>query len=393
MSRGITRSSYYFENHQHVIIAAFDIIAKGLTLDFTNLCELLKDRKQFDNCGGAPFISGLFFAIPTSAGLGEYLDTITRKQALRIAILEGVHNVRRAYEDQEQSAEVIEGITRTAAKLAQLGHRANKPTIAQTVMKVINDRQKRAENPRDVTGLTTYLGRLDRATSGLLRGDLRLICAPENTGKTILLLNELECVAVHHGMPALIIEMEMTREKLVRCMAASLACVDIDDERDIKLSQEDETKWKEAMQRIAQSKLTIECGTYTRNDISAVCRAWKANNPEGRHIAIDNLQIIEHRDREGSTEASELKKDAYALKALALELDVTISVASQQSGDTTKGSRGPAEAADMVLLLTERELKVKKSRSGGKGVKVPITIHSKYQRIEEREEDENDVDI
>lgn len=387
-ARGMTREVFSIERHRIVALAVFDLTARGQPVEFATLSQLLIDRKQFETVGGADFVSNLFHAIPSGANTDHYLSLVAQKFTLRTVILESMENVKRAYEEQEDVDSIVGDVAGSAHRIAQIGHRANKPKIAEIVMKVINDRQKAQDAPREVCGLSTFWPDLDAKTGGLLRGNLRCICAPPNTGKTIALLNELECVAIHHGMPALIIEPEITRERIVLNLSASLAWLPIDDIRNNKLTIDQEKEWCAAMAKIAGAPITLEAGDFNRKEVVAIARAWKANHPNGRYIALDGLQLLRHWDRENRSVADEIKADARALKMLANELDVTVSVASHQTGETAKGSRGPEELADMMLLLSDDELKVKKSRSGGKGFTLPITIDSDHQRIIQREEDE-----
>lgn len=388
LARGMTREVFSVQRHQFIALAAFDLTARNQPVEFATLSQLLTDRKQFEAVGGADFVSSLFTAIPTGVNTEHYLNIVAQKFTLRTVILEGMESIRMAYEEQEDVEAVVGNVCGSANRIAQIGHRASKPKIAEIVMKVINDRQKAQDAPREVCGLSTFWPDLDAKTGGLLRGNLRFICAPPNTGKTIVLLNELECVTITHGMPALIIEPEITRERIVLNLSASLAWLPIDDIRNNKLTIDQEKTWCEAMSKIAGAPITVEAGDFNRKEVVAIARAWKANHPQGRYIALDGLQLLRHWDRENRSVADEIKADARALKMLANELDVTVSVASHQTGETAKGSRGPEELGDMMLLLSDDELKVKKSRSGGKGFSLSITIDSDHQRIIQRKDEE-----
>jgi replicative DNA helicase len=390
VSLGITRDYFHVPKHRTFAEAVFCLLAEGKPIETLMVGQWLQDRNKLEEVGGPGFVMSVFQAMPTAMQASHYAQIITDKHRLRMIAIRCTDYAQRAIAEQSEVDGLSGEVISFSAELSCIGQRGSEPTIAETVMKVINDRHKAQEKPREVAGLATFFPSLDRDTGGLLRNNLRFICAPPNTGKTVLMLNDVECVSVINGLPSLVISFEMTREQLVTRLSASIAGVSIDDVRNNRLTMDEEAKWAEAMTKIAGAPITIKNEKYTIYELGNICRAWKANNPTGRLISIDGFQGIKFRLRDNVSVADQLKRHAVELKDITKELDVTMDVASHmdEKAERTKGSRGPEEDGDMVLILTTSTLTVKKSRSGGKGLEIPIHIHEQHQQVYERKVDE-----
>lgn len=385
VSLGITRDYFHVPKHQTVIESIFYLLASGKPVEPLIVCQWLTDRNKLEEVGGSAFVYALFQAQPTASNASHYAEIVIQKYALRQIIIDCTNASQRAIGEQSEVADIISSLTTTATKLAHIGQRQHEPTIAETVMQVINNRQKAQDSPRDVVGIKSLFPSLDAATGGMLRNNLRFWCAPPNTGKTVAMMNNIECVAIINRLPALIFSFEMTRAEIVLRLSASVAGLSIDDIRANRLTTEDEGKWAEAMNSIARAPITIKEGSYNISDIGNISRAWKANNPTGRLITIDGFQGIKFRLRDNISIADQLKRHSTALKEITKELDVTMDVASHmdEKGERTKGSRGPEEDGDMILVLTTHKLTVKKSRSGGKGMEIPVYVNEEKQQVYE----------
>ena len=67
------------------------------------------------------------------------------------------------------------------------------------------------ENKNDVTGVPTGFVDLDRMTSGLQPGDLIIVAGPPTMGKTTLVMNMAEHVALPEKKAVAVFSMEMSR--------------------------------------------------------------------------------------------------------------------------------------------------------------------------------------
>ena len=89
------------------------------------------------------------------------------------------------------------------------------------------------ENPNDITGVPTGFADLDRMTSGLQPGDLIIIAARPSMGKSALVTNIAENVALDkkNPRPVALFSLEMSEGELAQRFIASQATIKGDDLR------------------------------------------------------------------------------------------------------------------------------------------------------------------
>lgn len=69
---------------------------------------------------------------------------------------------------------------------------------------------ERAENPEEVPGLEVGMAEYDKVTNGAVGGDCIVVCAESKTGKSVLLTNWAEKIAIQDQLPVLYIDTEMS---------------------------------------------------------------------------------------------------------------------------------------------------------------------------------------
>ena len=70
-------------------------------IDLISLTQVLMDRSQLDNVGGAAALADIYSFAPSTAHFEFYLDIIKGKTTLRLIIQACTESITRAYEDQE----------------------------------------------------------------------------------------------------------------------------------------------------------------------------------------------------------------------------------------------------------------------------------------------------
>src|ERR1044071_449271 len=109
-----------------------------------------------------------------------------------------------------------------------------------------------------ITGIASGFTDLDRMTSGLQRGDLVILAARPSMGKTALVLNIAQHVALHKKAPVGMFSLEMSKEQLLMRMLCAESRVDAHKVRTGYLSKEDFRKLIDTLGVVTQAPIYID---------------------------------------------------------------------------------------------------------------------------------------
>ena len=192
--------------------------------------------------------------------------------------------------------------------------------------------EERADNPVDVTGLSTGFYDLDRMTSGLQAGDLIILAARPSMGKTSFAINIAEHVAIKEERPVAVFSMEMGAEQLAVRIVGSIGRIDQGHLRTGRLTDDEWPRLTEAIERMRGMQLHIdETPGLTVSELRANARRLaRLNHGKLGLIVVDYLQLMT--TSAGSSEenrATALGEISRGLKMLAKELACPVIALSQ----------------------------------------------------------------
>lgn len=174
---------------------------------YTAICKLINSGKNADIISTSEYLSGdhksdnWFLEVSTIAATG----TFTSKNIKHYAEIVKQHSIDRKLAKVAQ--EILSGVQnksenrldRAQQRIAELAESSyfeilNVNDILTTVMQRIDIR---ANNPTEVTGISTGFTNLDKITHGLQPGHLIILAARPSMGKTLLAMNIAEHVALN----------------------------------------------------------------------------------------------------------------------------------------------------------------------------------------------------
>lgn len=213
-----------------------------------------------------------------------------------------------------------------------------------------------------IPGLRTGFGRLDKMILGLQPSVFYVIGGRPSKGKSAMLLNMANSIALgRHGVVGFISAESGRNEVMMRTFAAS-ACVDSTQIATGMLTPEHWTALTKAAEDIynGQFYLYDEPNAPLPSVVSAARRMARINRITV--LFVDYIQII--RDRTNADKRDQVAEVSMALKGLARELQIPVVAASQLT--RVAGSRRPVLAdfsdssqiekdADTAILLHEDE--------------------------------------
>lgn len=216
----------------------------------------------------------------------------------------------------------------------------------------------------EVTGVHSGFPELDQLTGGFQPGQLIFVASRYSMGKTALVLNIVEKVAISDDLPvALFCSPERTSELEMR-LASSISGICLRDIQASHLSGEDWRDLNSANAVLQGSKLHIE-GNLRISVKQLFDRARWLADQHGKLglIVVDDLQCTHFSARRGQALASELRALSQGLKALAQEQRCPVVVPTQlgravelrrnkrpRLGDLRAGGKQEQDA-DMIISI------------------------------------------
>lgn len=351
---------FYRPAHQLIYQALVDMRQAAKPIDLVLLRDELQRRNQLEQVGAVDYVVELAEGVPDSANVEYYARIVRDKAMLRELILAGTEMVREAYEAQEEAPEVVDRAENRVFQIAaqQIGDES--VTLKSLLQQTFETLEK--HDGKMITGLASGYYQLDELTSGFQNGELVILAARPSMGKTSILLNMAEHMAVVDGVPVAFFSMEMSKEQLAQRVLGSHAKFNLRRMRRGMISAEDWTTLQTAAGDLESAPLYIDDSPMlTPLRLRAKARRLKTGH-DVKCIFIDYLQLMTYSGRANSR-YEQITEISRSIKALARELNIPVIAAAQLNrGPTDRPGHRPRmsdlresgsleQDADVVALL------------------------------------------
>lgn len=212
-----------------------------------------------------------------------------------------------------------------------------------------------------ITGLSTGFENLDYMTSGLRNGDLIIVAARPSMGKTTLVVNMLEQIAItgHEQKWALFFSLEMPAQQILQKVYASIGSAPLADilNASILNSTEGAARLTTAAEYMQRSKLLIDDkGGQHITQIQSRAKRMAMKHGTPAVIVVDYLQLIR---AEGESQTIRIGNVSAGLKNLAKQIGCPVIALSQLNRNLTgkptlmnlRDSGSIEQDADIVMFL------------------------------------------
>ena len=416
---------FYSQDHGRIYQALLDVYDRQPEADLVAIVDVLRDRGELEQVGGADYLSKLANETPSAAGALRYAKTVADKARLR-RLIEAADSI--IYDalnvgdfGVDGAREVIDTAESLVFEIAQEDQKADPQALKDLLAREL-ERIEAAEG-KGISGIATGFTDLDRILSGLQPGEMIVLAARPSMGKTALALNIAEQVARGGRTPedpprgpeapVGIFSLEMSKGALVQRLLSAFSQVDSHRMRTGHLNQNEMASLHLHAQGLAETPIYID-DTPGLTVLALRARARRMVAQHGvKAIIIDYLQLLTAPGSSRESRQVEVSAISRGLKALARELNVPVVCLSQlnRASEQREGNRprmsdlresGSIEQdADVVMLLHREdyyhshdagwaeenpdkvnvaELIVAKQRNGPTGV-VHMTWDSKTTRF------------
>jgi replicative DNA helicase len=314
-------------------------------IDFVTLKEELARSGQLDEVGGPAYIASLADGVPRATNVEYYARIVKEKATLRNLIYAANKILTNAYEAEQESDLILDEAESSIFAVADDRLKAGFIQMRDLVKESFPKIEKLFEQKRLITGVPTGFADLDEMTRGLQGGDLIIVAARPSMGKTSLVLNIAQHVAVQPDLVVGFFSLEMSKESLFLRLLTSEAQVDGHRMMSGAIGGSDYGRISHALETLSAMKLHID-DTANIGVLEMRAKARRLQSEHGLNLLIvDYIQLMSARGR-FENRTLELASISRSMKGLAKELNIPIVVLSQLS-------RAPESRADHRPQLSD----------------------------------------
>jgi replicative DNA helicase len=321
---------FYRDAHRRIFDRMVALSERGEAIDFITLKEELSRGGDLEEVGGPAYVASLVDGVPRATNVEYYARIVKEKATLRNLIYAANKILTNAYEADQESDLILDEAESSIFAVADDRLKAGFVPMRDLVNESFPKIEQLFEHKRLVTGVPTGFVDLDEMTRGLQRGDLVIIAARPSMGKTSLVLNIAQHVAVQADHTVGFFSLEMSKESLFIRLLTSEAQIDSHRLMSGHIADRDYSRISHALEKLSSMRLFID---DTANVGVLEMRA-KSRRLQAEHglslIVVDYIQLMNARGRY-ENRTLELASISRSLKGLAKELNVPIVVLSQLS--------------------------------------------------------------
>lgn len=359
-------SHFYNEQHGMIFAAMLSLFEAHEPIDVVTVTAQLKKSGNLKAVGGASYVGELLNTVPTSAHAEQYARIIVEHFTKRRLIETAARVTDLAFRDEGTAREILDRAEQEIFAISQGALRRDfipiKDALAASFDR-LDELHKRAGGLR---GVPTGFSELDFKLAGMQDSNLIILAARPGTGKTAMVLNIAQHIAVKEKLPVGIFSLEMSKEELVDRLLVAQADIDAWKLKTGKLSDDDFTRLSEAMGELAEAPIFID-DTPGLNILEMRTKARRLQIEHGIKLIIaDYLQLADS-GRRFDNRVQEVSVISQSLKNLARELRLPVLACSQLSRAVeARGSKVPElsdlresgsieQDADVVMFLYREE--------------------------------------
>src|SRR6186997_3590249 len=326
----IDSQDFYRDAHRRIFDRMVALNERHDAIDFVTLKEELARAGEIDEVGGPAYVASLADGVPRATNVEYYARIVKEKATLRNLIFAANKILTNAYEADQESDLILDEAESSIFAVADDRLKAGFVPMRELVKESFPKIEQLFEQKRLITGVPTGFVDLDEMTRGFQPGDLIIVAARPSMGKTSLVLNIAQHVAVQPDHTVGFFSLEMSKESLFLRLLTSEAQIDSHRLMSGAIGQKDYGRISHALETLSAMRLFID---DTAN-ISVLEMRAKSRRLQSEHrlslLVVDYIQLMSGRGR-FENRTLELASISRSLKGLAKELSVPIVVLSQLS--------------------------------------------------------------
>ncbi|MDO4662002.1 MAG: replicative DNA helicase [Tissierellia bacterium] len=352
---------FYDGRNKIIYDVCLEMYRKDIKIDINTLQVKLSDKNILDEIGGMEYLTEISLSSFYTTNVDQYAKTIKEKSLLRQLISASEDIMEKSYLQKEDISKIVENAENEIFEITQQSNNKGLVRVADVMQETLTKLNELANNQGRITGVSTGIGTIDKALSGLQSSELILLAARPAMGKTALGLS-IAWNAAQIGKRVAFFSLEMSRYQLTQRLLAMVSMVDL---KNVITGNIEDSNWSyiiDAAKEIRSKDLFVdETAGISLSELRSKAKRMKAEHGLDL-IVIDYLQLMTVENRTENRQ-QEIATISRGLKALSKELDCPVLSLAQLSREADKRSdhkpilsdlreSGAIEQdADVVMLL------------------------------------------
>jgi replicative DNA helicase len=403
-------ADFYRDSHRSIFRAILGLHEKQEAVDALTVSSELQERGALEQSGGTAYVHQLAAGV-TTAGNARHYAALVKEQATLRRLLTLSQDIQvRVADRRGEPHQLVEDAERMMFEVAHSEIAGDFRAIDEILHDELDKLEQLSRDGTALTGTPSGFRDIDDITGGFQKSNFIVLAARPSMGKSALVTNIAENVAVKHGRPVALFSLEMSETELAQRFISSQARMPGDKLRKGRVARNDWPKVVKACQQLEKAPLWID----DSSDIDILELRAKARRLHAREsergglglVVVDYLQLM-RADSYADSRVQQVGQMSRGLKILARELNVPVLAVSQLSRAPEQRSethRKPIlsdlresgqieQDADLVMFIyreeyynkeTERQgiadILIAKHRNGPVG-DVELTFLSRYPKF------------
>ncbi|HEY2716158.1 MAG TPA: replicative DNA helicase [Solirubrobacterales bacterium] len=327
-------SDFYLDRHRAIFESVHDLYAASKPVDALSVAEALTQRNMIDAAGGKHYVSELAAKVPAAGNAKHYAEIVQQNSLLRRLLGAGQEIQGWVNERAGEPRELSERAEKLLFDVAHKEQASDFKLLSEILHDEVDRLEKLSTGETEMTGTPAGFRDIDAITGGFQPGNLIIVAARPAMGKSALVANIAENVAVKRDLPVAFFSLEMSEVELAQRFIACRARISGDKLRKGQVSQRDWPKVVRACNELEQAPLWFDDSSDLGIlDLRAKARRLHAQEQERGGlglIILDYIQLMRSDDHRANR-VEQVGQISRGLKILARELEVPVVAISQLS--------------------------------------------------------------
>ncbi len=187
---------FYRQKHRIIFNAVHSLHSRGEPVDALTVTEQLTNLGELAEAGGKEFVSSLASTVPV-AGNADHYARIVKANAMLRSLLEASHKIQTSVRERAgEPRDLVEQAERMMFEVAHDTASQDFAAISDILERETTRLEELSEGKRDLTGTPSGFADLDKITGGFQPGNLIIFAARPSVGKSAIVANIADFVAV-----------------------------------------------------------------------------------------------------------------------------------------------------------------------------------------------------
>jgi replicative DNA helicase len=342
---------FYRDRHRTIYEAIIRLNEDANPVDVLTVSEALAQRGQLDGVGGRDVVASLAARVPAPGSAKHYAQIVKQNSLMRRLDAAAKRIQQSVAERDGEPSELVEQAERLLFQVAHEERAVDFRELGEILHEEIDKLEALSKGTAEVTGTPSGFRDLDEKTGGFQPGNLIIIAARPAIGKSTLICNFAENVALKTKKPVALFSLEMSEMELAHRFIGSQSRISSDRLRKGKVSSKDWPKVVKACNVLESAPLWIDDSSdLGLLELRAKARRLHAQERGRGHeglgmVFVDYLQLM-RTDDPRANRVEQVAQFSRGLKILARELAVPVIGVSQLS-------RAPEQRPDKRPILSD----------------------------------------